>query len=138
VTAPVRVAALSVAVGFLLVAAAVTAVGVDPAGTVAIWALAMLVVLCVWRWYLVPYVALTPDRLVVQGVFSHWAVRYGAINDARPGLLGIRVDTVDQGAFTAWAVQKSTLSGWLHRRTRADEVAGAIMARVREVGTPAS
>ena len=39
------------------------------------------------------------------------------------------VITTDQGSVVGWAVQKSTLSGWFHRRTRADDIAAEIMDR---------
>ena len=34
------------------------------------------------------------------------------------------------GSVLVWAIQKSTLSEWLHQRTRADEIAAEIMERV--------
>jgi hypothetical protein len=34
----------------------------------------------------------------------------------------------------AWAVQKSNIARWLHRRTRADEVADVIRARAESRG----
>lgn len=129
---PVRWLALAVSLLFVLIALGSTVVGLAIAGDVVIWALAVLVVLSIWRWYIVPYVALTPDRVVVRGVFSRHAVDYDAIRLARPGLYGVRIETMDQGSFTAWAVQKSKFSEWTHRRTRADTVVAQIMQRVHD------
>ena len=36
---------------------------------------------------------------------------------------------------TAWAVQKSNLSSWLHMHTRADDIAETILAAACEAGT---
>jgi hypothetical protein len=76
-------------------------------------------------------VALTTDRLVVQGVFAHRSVRYPSIRDVRPGLYGLRIRTKAQESFIGWAVQKSKFAQWSHRETTADEVVGEIMERVR-------
>jgi hypothetical protein len=129
---PVRRSALAVSVFFVLVAAGSTVVGLAIAGDIVMWMLAILVVLSIWRWYIVPYVALTPDRVVVRGVFARRTVGYGAIRRARPGLYGVRIETEDQGTVTAWAVQKSKFSEWTHRHTRADDVVAEIMDRVRD------
>jgi hypothetical protein len=125
----VRKVAVFAAGFFLFLALVATAVGLLLAATALMWAVALLVIMCVWRWYLVPYVALSSEWVVVQGAFSHRAVRYGAIREARPGLYGLRIKTTS-GAFVAWAVQKSKFADWFHRQTRADEVAAQIMQRV--------
>lgn len=132
VDGPVRRLAVGVSLLFVLIALASTAIGLVAASAVVMWALAILVMVSVWRWYLVPYVALTPDRVVVRGVFSRRTVGYGAIRQARTGLYGMRIETEDQGAVTAWAVQKSKFSEWTHRHTRADDVVAEIMDRVHE------
>ncbi len=131
VSTGVRRAAVVVALAFVVVALASTTAVATVAGVASIWLLCILVMLCVWRWYLVPYVALTADSLVVQGVFAHRSVRYGAITDARPCLYGVRIETTNQGAFVAWAVQKSTFAEWSHKRTAADEVVAEIRERVQ-------
>jgi hypothetical protein len=127
---PVRWLAAAVSFFFVVVALGATAIGLSVGGSVVMWALAVVVILSVWRWYLVPYVALTPDRVVVRGVFARRTVGYGAIRQARPGLYGVRIETKDQGPVTVWAVQKSKFSEWSHRHTRADDVVAEIMERV--------
>ncbi len=92
----------------------------------------VLMLLCAWRWYLVPYVALTDERLVVQGVFGRHSVRYSSIRDVRPCLYGLRIRAKAQESLVGWAVQKSKFGEWSHRETMADEVTAAIMARVRD------
>jgi hypothetical protein len=129
---PVRGLALVVSIFFVLVALGSTVVGLAIAGVVFMWALTILIVLSVWRWYIVPYVALTPERVVVRGVFARHTVDYDAIRLARPGSHGVRIETTSQGAVTAWAVQKSKFAEWTHQRTRADEVATEIMERVQD------
>ena len=130
---PVRGLALVVSIFFVVLALGSTAIGLAIAGDVVMWMLAVLVVLSVWRCYIVPYVALTPDRVVVRGVFARRTVGYGAIRRVRPGLYGVRIETEDQGTVTMWAVQKSKLSEWRHRHTRADDVVAEIMDRVHDV-----
>jgi hypothetical protein len=138
VDAAVRRVAVGVSLLFVLIALGSTAIGLVVASAVVMWALAILVMVSVWRWYLVPYVALTADRVVVRGVFAQRTVGYGAIRRARPGLYGVRIETEDQGAVTAWAVQKSKFSEWTHRHTRADDVVAEIMHRVHAANASTS
>ena len=125
----VRKVALFAAGFFLFLALVATAVGLLLAATATMWLIAIFVTVCVWRWYLVPYVALSSEWLVVQGAFGHRAVPCRAIREARPGLYGLRIKTTS-GAFIAGAVQKSKFAEWLHRESRADEVVAQIMERV--------
>ena len=125
----VRKVAVFAAGFFLFLALVATAVGLVLAATALMWLVALLVIVCVWRWYLVPYVALSSDWLVVQGAFAHRVVPCGAIREARPGLYGLRIKTTNGRAFVAWAVQKSKFAEWFHRETRADEVVAQIMQR---------
>ena len=99
-------------------------------GAVILWVMAIAVMLGMWRWYLVPYVALTAERLEVQGVLSQRSVGYGSISGVSPGAMGLQVQTAKEGSILIWAIQKSKVAEWLHRDTRADEVAAAIMQRV--------
>jgi hypothetical protein len=126
----VRKIAVFAAAFFLFLALVATAVGLLLAATALMWAVALLVVVCVWRWYLVPYVALSSEWLVVQGAFAHKAVRYRAIREARPGLYGLHIKTTTGRVVVACAVQKSKFAEWLHRETRADELVAEIMERV--------
>jgi len=122
--------AVAVALLFVLLATFLTAIGITPGGAVGLWLVAIAVMLAVWRWYLVPYVALQADDLEVQGVLSLRSVRYGAIRSVRPGARGLEVQTAKEGAVVIWAIQRSKISEWLHRESRADRVAAAIMERV--------
>jgi len=128
---PVRRLAALVAVSFVLLAVLFTAAGTFVAGAVVMWILALGVMGCVWRWYLVPYVALTADHLEVQGAFAHRRVGYRSIREVRPGTIGLQVETAKEGSVLVWAIQKSTLSGRRHPQSRADEVAAEIMERVQ-------
>ena len=127
---PVRRLAVFVALFFVFVAACLTAIGVVFPGAAVLWVLAIGSMLCMWRWCLVPYVALTAEHLEVQGVFSQRSVGYGSIRAVTPGAMGLQVETTKGGSVLVWAIQKSKVAEWLHQRTRADEVAAAIMERV--------
>ena len=58
---------------------------------------------------------------------TYWQSRHRLPTSA--GYSGITMRTSD-GAVVAWAVQKSNLSRWLDRRTRADDVADFINRHV--------
>ena len=77
--------------------------------------------------------ALTADDagVTVRNPFSTKRVGYGEIMRCITGYYGITIRT-RSGAVVAWAVQKSNLTTWLHRRTRADEVARVIEQRATE------
>ena len=77
---------------FVALATLLTSIDATPVGTLMFWAAALVVMLGVWRCFLLPYVALTPEHLVVQGVFMHRAEPYASITAAVPGLYGIRRD----------------------------------------------
>jgi hypothetical protein len=130
---PVRRLAVFVGLFFLFVAAFLTAAGVVFPGVAVLWILAIGAMLCMWRWCLVPYVALTSDHLEVQGVVSRHCVGYDSIRAVTPGSMGLQVETADGGHILIWAIQKSKVSDWLHQRTRADEIAAEIMERVESV-----
>jgi hypothetical protein len=126
----IRRTAVAAALVFVLVALGATAIGMDAGSSVGLWAIAVAMLVCAWRCYLVPYVALTADRLVVQGAFAQHSVRYSSIRDVRPGLYGLRVKTKAQKSLVGWAVQKSKYAEWSHRQTTADKVVAEIMERV--------
>jgi hypothetical protein len=130
VEASARYLAVGVALFFVLVAAFLTVIGINLLGAVFLWVLAIAVMLGIWRWFLVPYVALDAEHLEVQGVLSLRSVGYGSIDSVRPGSMGLQVQTNKEGAILIWAIQKSKVAEWLHKDTRADEVAAAIMDRV--------
>jgi hypothetical protein len=127
---PVRRLAVCVALFCLFVAAFLTAIGVVFPRAAVLWVMAIGAMLCMWRWCLVPYVALTPDHLEVQGVLSRRSVGYGSIRRVTPGSLGLRLETADDGRILIWAIQKSKFAEWLHQKTRADDIAAEIMERV--------
>jgi hypothetical protein len=130
VEASARHLAVGVALFFVLVAAVLTVIGINLIGAVFLWVMAIGVMLGIWRWYLVPYVALDAEYLEVQGVLSLRSVGYGSISGVRLGTMGLQVQTAKEGSILVWAIQKSKVAEWLHKDTRADEVAAAIMERV--------
>ena len=122
--------AVYVALLFVFVAALLTAIGINVGGAIILWVMAIAVMIGMWRWYLVPYVALNAEDLEVQGVLSLRSVGYGSISDVSPGAMGLQVQTAKEGSVLIWAIQKSKMAEWLHKDTRADQVAAAIMERV--------
>lgn len=132
VEASARRLAVGVALFFVLVAAFLTVIGINLVGAVFLWAMAIAVMLGIWRWFLVPYVALDAEHLEVQGALTLRSVGYGSIRGVRPGSMGLEVQTAKEGSILIWAIQKSKMAEWLHKDTRADEVAAAIMERVAQ------
>ena len=94
---PVRRLGVFVALLFVSVAAVLTAIGINVDGAVILWVMAIAVMVGIWRWYLVPYVALTAAHLEVQGVLSLRSVGYGSIRGVSPGPMGLQVQTAKDG-----------------------------------------
>ncbi len=133
---PVRRLAVIVSLFLVFVATFLTAIGSVFPGVAVLWMMTIGAMVCMWRWALVPYVALTADHLEVQGVFTQHSVAYGSIRRVIPGSVGLQVETTNGGSVLVWAIQKSKVSQWQHHRTRADQVAAAIMARVELASRP--
>jgi len=116
---------------WLALVVGVTVEGNVGAGVVALlWIVLAVIIVGIWRWAFVPYVALAVEGVIVQNRITHRTVPYTAIVEVKSGYYGLRLLTKDHDMITAWAVQKSNASRWAHRSTRSDEVADAIMARV--------
>ena len=81
-----------------------------------------------WRFSLHPAVILTGTELIVRNPYGQRRVALTDVVDAAPGYGGLTVTTSTGEHVVAWAVQKSNLATWTARRTRADEVAEAIVA----------
>jgi hypothetical protein len=99
-------------------------------GLILIWLVFPILVVGVWRWAFVPFLTLTPDAVFIQNRLTSRSVPYSEISDVRGGYYGLRLRTKSGEVVTAWAVQKSNAASRLHKRTRADEVASAIMERI--------
>jgi hypothetical protein len=109
--------------------------GVTVGVIVMLWAATLIVGLGVWRWAFVPKVELTRENLLVQNPFGHVAViPYTKISGAQVGYSGIMVQMRDGSRVLAWAVQKSNMARWAKKRSRADDVADAIMLKAGQVG----
>lgn len=126
----VRRLAVFMSLFLVFVAALLTATGAVFPGLALVWVMTIGAMVCMWRWALVPYVALTSDHLEVQGVFRRRSVGYSSIRRVTPSIVGLQVETSMDGSVLVWAIQTSKVSQWQHQKTRADEVAAAIMARV--------
>lgn len=132
VTPAGRVIAVVVVLGFVVVAAGVTVGGTSPGIAVILWCATVAIGIGAWRWAFVPYVALTPDGVVVQNMFDRVEVPYPDIALVGVSYAGLTIRRGSGGRLVvAWAVQKSNFARWMRRRTRADDVADAIRARAR-------
>ncbi|GAA1844969.1 PH domain-containing protein [Asanoa iriomotensis] len=78
-----------------------------------------------------PAVTLTDTEVEVRNPLRTRRLPLGEVVDAKTGYGGLRIETRDGRAVSAWAVQKSNLASWSGRHTRADEVADAIRKAAR-------
>ena len=77
-----------------------------------------------------PRISVTPTAVVIVNPLRRTRVKLDDIANVEPGWGGIAISTIDGATIMAWAVQRSNVSLWLHRKTRADAVAAAIRAAV--------
>lgn len=75
-------------------------------------------------------VVCSAEGLEVVGLWSRRWIEWSRVCSASPGYWGVEVSLSDGSTVVAGAVQKANVSVWLGRRTRADEVADFINARV--------
>ena len=85
-----------------------------------------------WRLALVPQIAAAESGIVVDNPFGRTIVPWDDVADVVPGYAGLIIRRRDGRAVTAWAVQKANASKWMHRRTRADEVAEGLLRMADE------
>ncbi|MEV4533118.1 PH domain-containing protein [Asanoa sp. NPDC049518] len=76
-----------------------------------------------------PAVTLTGTEVLVRNPLRTRRVPLAEITDAKTGYGGLRIETRDGRAVTAWAVQKSNVASWSGKHTRADDVADTIRAQ---------
>jgi hypothetical protein len=89
------------------------------------------VVLLSFRFALWPKISLTNEQIIVRNPLRTIRIEVSRIEVVEAGYGGIVIATSDNVMEIAWAVQKSNLTGWLHRRTRADEVVACIREAMR-------
>lgn len=80
-----------------------------------------------WRAAIHPSVEANEHGLVVRNPMETQTISWDDVVDATAGFDGVTVRLRSGRATTIWAVQKSNLSTWRRRRTRADEVASTIL-----------
>jgi hypothetical protein len=80
-----------------------------------------------WR----PSITLTDTEVVVRNPFLFQRIALKDVARVGPGYGGLVITTRGGARTSAWAVQKSNLATWTGRRTRADEVAEAIIAAAK-------
>jgi hypothetical protein len=126
-----RAGAIGVVVLWLALSSAITAtLGFAGGATAMLWVVVVLVVPLAWLLGFRPYLALTSDSVIIQNPLLRTAISYDQIACVKGGYYGLLIRTRDGDAKIAWAVQKSNLAKWTRTRTRADEVADAILARL--------
>jgi Bacterial PH domain len=81
-----------------------------------------------WLFVLRPWLSADDQGVTVRNPLSVRRLAYQDIIDVRPGYWGIAMRT-QSGVVIASAVQKANASKWLHRQTRADQVAKLIQDR---------
>jgi Bacterial PH domain len=72
-------------------------------------------------------ITIADECVVVRNPLWTQRVRLAEIASVEPGYSGLQITTAEGRTVTAWAVQKSNWSAWRGRRTRADEIAAAIV-----------
>jgi hypothetical protein len=81
----------------------------------------------IWRLGTHPAIIATPREVIVRNPWSTYALPWEEIRECSASYYGIGITGRRGGEVYAWAVPKWNLSIWLHRRTRADEVADFLM-----------
>ena len=88
-----------------------------------------------WRLSFGSWLRLASTEVVVRNPFEVVRVPLQEVVDVGAGYKGLVITLANRTVVTAWAVQKARLASWLHWHTRADDVAEAILAAVREAAT---
>jgi hypothetical protein len=88
-----------------------------------------------WLFIIRPWIAADSDGVTVRNPLSIRRFRYPDIAAATPGYYGIAIRPRSGRGIVAVAVQKSNLSSWMNRETRADRVARFIEERSTGLGT---
>ncbi|MFD0783493.1 PH domain-containing protein [Micromonospora azadirachtae] len=85
-----------------------------------------------WRQIFHPRLTAGPEGLVLRSQWRTSRVPWAAVVRCDPGYYGIVITCTDGSRVVAPAPQKSNLSRWLGRSTRADDVADYLERRARE------
>lgn len=128
-----RVFAWAVIIGGLVAVIGLVAMLVRGLGNlpviIVLLVLAVLGMIYLWRFALYPRVVVEDRLWVVNPMHTH-ILDADEVLDIRPGPDGLVVHH-PEGSIEAWAVQKSTGALRKDRRTRADQVAEALLAALR-------
>ncbi|MFI6257892.1 hypothetical protein ACIBCL_17570 [Micromonospora zamorensis] len=85
-----------------------------------------------WRHIFHPRLSAGPEGLILHSQWRTVHVPWSAVVRCDPGYHGIAITCADGSRVMAPAPQKSNLSRWLGRTTRADDVADYLEQRARE------
>jgi hypothetical protein len=81
-----------------------------------------------WLGALRPFIRAEESGVTVRNPLSTTHVSYADIVGCTPGYSGLAIRT-RSGTVVAWAVQTTNIASWLHKHTRADDVAAFIESR---------
>ena len=88
-----------------------------------------LVAVCAWRWGSHPLIGASGTGVTVRNPLRTVVVRWEDVTGCAATSRGVTIGRAGEAPIVAWAVPKPTLSAWLGRVTRADEVVGYIATR---------
>jgi hypothetical protein len=93
--------------------------------------LSLLLTVALWRIGPRNFIEARTEGLFLRNPWREWLISWSSIAGATPGYYGIRIQRCDGPPVVAWAVQKPNVAKWTGRRSRADEVAEAIVATAK-------
>jgi hypothetical protein len=97
-------------------------------------AVVALAVLLVWRSAMRPKVVMNDIGILVVNPWTTTNAVWRDLVSAEAGYAGVTIELRMGTSVTAWAVQKSNMSTWLKRSTRADDLAEQIRAGIHRQG----
>jgi hypothetical protein len=85
------------------------------------------VVVRLWRYALVPFVAVSREALIVRNPLVKRRIPWSEIASCVPSYYGLQIGTHNGRTVTAVAIPKGNLSLWLNRLTRPDRICQLIL-----------
>jgi hypothetical protein len=85
-----------------------------------------------------PFVSAGPEGVHVQHPLRRYDPSWAEVTEVQPGYHGLEITTRADEIVVAWAVEKSNLTRWLQRRTRADDVAEVLQQSVERAADGSS
>ncbi len=86
----------------------------------------------IYRSFILPYLAATPNRVIVRNPIRNYLIRWADVHEFIPTDFGLAIRTND-AVIRAWAIPKSRIALARGHRTRADEIASALALRAAQI-----